>query len=78
MLPPLPHLGAAVTLAARCCGQGLGRRDEAQRPAAEESGIGLAAPCSRWLWLGPCISYALATARIFIRGAGLGHTKNLA
>ena len=49
------------------------RRNEAQRPAAEESGSGLAAPCSRWMWLGPCISYASAIARIYIRGAGLGH-----
>ena len=36
-------------------------------------GLQLAAPCSVWLWLGHCISYALATARIYIRGAGLGH-----
>ena len=71
MLSPLPYLGAAITWTARCCGQD--RRNEVQRPAAEEGGSGLAAPCSRWLWLGPCISYALATARIYIRGACLGH-----
>ena len=71
MLSPLPNLGATITWTTRCCGQD--RRNEASRHAAEESGSGLAAPCSRWLWLGPCISYALATARIYIRGAGLGH-----
>ena len=51
------------------------RRNEALRHAVEESGSGLAVLCSRWLWLGPCISYiyALATGRIYIRGAGLGH-----
>ena len=58
MLSPLPNLGATVTCSwtTRCCGQD--RRNEAQQPASEESGSGLAAPCSRWLWLGPCISYA--------------------
>ena len=71
MLSPLPNLVATITWTACCCGQD--RRNEAQRPAAEESGSGLAALCSRWLWLGPCISYVLATARIYIRGAGLGH-----
>ena len=73
MLSPLvlPNLGATITWTTRCCGQD--RRNEASRHAAEESGSGLAAPCSRWLWLGPCISYALAIARIYIRGAGLGH-----
>ena len=72
MLSPLPNLGATITWTTRCCGQD--RRNEALRhAAAEESGSGLAAPCSRWLWLGPCISYALAIARIYIRGAGLGH-----
>ena len=71
MLPPLPNLGATITWTARCYGQD--RRNEAQRPAAEESGSGLAAPCSRWLWLGPCIPYASAIARIYIRGDGLGH-----
>ena len=55
MLSPLHNLGATVTWTARCYGQD--RRNEAQRPAAEKSGSGLAAPCSRWLWLGPCISY---------------------
>ena len=76
MLSPLPNLGATTTwttrLLTRCHGQD--RRNEAQRPAAEEIGSGLAAPCSRWLWLGPCISSASAIARIYIRGAGLGHT----
>ena len=59
----------------RAAAAGQDRRNEAQQPAAEESGSGLAAPCSRWLWLGPCISYdyASATARIYIRGAGLGY-----
>ena len=41
----------------------------AMRPSSlrqGESGSGLAAPCSRRLWLGPCISYAWATARIYI------------
>ena len=71
MLSPLPNLSATITWTARCCGQD--RRNGASRHAAEESGSGLAVPCSRWLWLGPCISYASATARIYIRGAGLGH-----
>ena len=71
MLSQLPNLGATATWTTRCYGQD--RRNEASRHAAEESGSGLAAPCSRWLWLGPCISYALAIARIYIRGAGLGH-----
>jgi len=74
MLSPLPNLGAAITWMARCACYGQDRRNEAQRPAAEESRSGLAAPCSRWLWLCPCISYASATVRIYIRGAGLGHT----
>ena len=71
MLSPLPNLGATITWTTCCCGQD--RRNEAQQPAAEESGSGIAVPCSRWLRLGPCISYALATASIYIRGAGLGH-----
>ena len=72
MLSPLPNLGATITWTTRCYGQD--RRNEASRHAAEEeSGSGPVAPCSRWLWLGPCISYALAIARIYIRGAGLGH-----
>ena len=71
MLPPLLNLGATITWATRCCGQD--RRNEASRHAADGIGSGLAAPGSRWLWLGPCISYALAIARICIRGAGLGH-----
>ena len=69
---PLPCLGATATWAARCRSQD--RRNEASRHAVEESGSGLEALCSRWLWLGLCISYALATAGIYmIRGAGLGH-----
>ena len=73
MLSPLPNLGATITWTTRCCGQD--RRNEASRHAAEESGSGLAAPCPGWLWLGPCVSYALAIARIYIniRGAGPGH-----
>ena len=64
-------MGATVTWTTCGCSQDC--RNEASRPAAEESGCGLAAPCSAWLWLGHCISYALANARIYIRGAGLGH-----
>jgi hypothetical protein len=64
MLSPLPNLGATITWTTRCCGQD--RRNEASRHAAEESGSGLAAPCSRCLLLGPCISFALATARFYI------------
>ena len=64
MLLPLPYLGATVTWTTCGCSQEC--RNEASRPAAEESGCGLAAPCSVWLWLGHCISYALANARIYI------------
>ena len=64
MLLPLPYLGATVTWTTCGCSQDC--RNEASRPAAEESGCGLAAPCSVWLWLGHCISYALANARIYI------------
>ena len=69
MLSPLPNLVATITWTARCCGQD--RRKEAHRKSG--SGLKLAPPCSRWLRLGPCICYASATARIYIRGAGLGH-----
>ena len=72
-LSTLPNLGATITWTTRCYGQD--RRNEAQRSAAEESRSGLVASCPRWLWLGPCISYALAIARIYIRGAGLGHAS---
>ena len=71
MLLPLPYLGVTVTWTTCSCSQD--RCNEASRPVAEESGSGLVIPCSGWLWLGPCISYALATARIYIRGAGLAH-----
>ena len=71
MLLPLPYLGATVTWTTCGCSQDC--RNEASRPAVEKSGCGLAAPCSVRLWLGHCISYALANARIYIRGAGLGH-----
>ena len=64
MLLPLPYLGATIAWTTRSCSQD--RCNEASRPVAEESGSGLAAPCSRRLWLGPCISYAWATARIYI------------
>ena len=44
----------------------------ASSPRQEESGIrsflGLAAPCSRLLWLGPCVSYA-GPLRVFIFAA---------
>ena len=72
-LSPLPNLGATITWTTRCRGQD--RRNEASRHAVEESGSGLAAPCSRWMWLGPCISYASAIARIYIHGAGPGHAN---
>ena len=64
MLLPLPYLGATVTWTTCGCSQDC--RNEASRPAAEKSGCGLAAPCSVRLWLGHCISYALANARIYI------------
>ena len=64
MLLPLPYLGATVTWTTCGCSQDC--RNEASRPAVEKSGCGLAAPCSVRLWLGHCISYALANARIYI------------
>ena len=42
MLSLLPNLGATITWTTRCYGQD--RRNEAQRPAAEESGSGLHPP----------------------------------
>ena len=51
MLLPLPYLGATITCTTCSCSQD--RCNEALRPAAEESGSGLAAPCSRWLWMWP-------------------------
>ena len=56
--------GATITWTVRCCSQD--RCNEASQPAAEESGCGLAASCAAWLWLGHCISHALANARIYI------------
>ena len=57
----LPYLACSShclitwTTSARCCSQELDIRNEALRPAVEESGSVLAVPCSRWLWMWPLV-----------------------
>ena len=67
MLLPLPNLGAAITWTTRRCSQD--RCNEASRAAAERSGSGLAVAVVR----APATHMLRLTARIYIRGAGLGH-----
>ena len=81
MLLPLPCFGAEATWVACSCSQG--RRNEASRPVpAEESASGsghglLGRPCGPLLQMAvgvaPASPVLWPTARIFSRGAGLGH-----
>ena len=66
---PLPYLGATImiTRAACCCSQG--RCNKVSRPVAENIGSGLAALCSRWLWMRPLHLLCFGPLRVFIFAA---------
>ena len=76
MLLPLPYLGATITWTACSCSQY--RRNEASRPVAEESGSGLAGPCSRWLWMWPLHLLCFGPLRVFIFAAPVSAMPALA